>query len=109
MVEQSAAFHRIKYIKLHDNMTQIILSSKVKCMNTSNEIQYHPFCFWGQLLSSLFGKSLVAVYKTYKTRSARGWKWDAKRRRAQHEMGVDATTFPFFHYAFLRFSFRVIH
>ncbi len=38
MVEQSAAFHRIKYIKLHDNMTQIILSSKVKCMGTSNEI-----------------------------------------------------------------------
>ena len=38
MVEQSAAFHRIKHIKLHDNMAQIILSSKVKCVGTSNEI-----------------------------------------------------------------------
>ena len=103
------AFHHAKYIKLHDNMTQIILSSKVKCMNTSNEIQYHPFCFWGQLLSSLFGKSLVAVCKSGGTGRARGWKWEAKRRRTLREMGVDAATFPFFHYAFLRFSFRVIH
>ena len=41
MVEQSAAFHRIKHIKSHDNMPQIILSSKINCMGTSNEIQYH--------------------------------------------------------------------
>ena len=41
MVEQSASFHRIKYIKLHDNMAQIILPFKIKCMATSNEIQYH--------------------------------------------------------------------
>ena len=32
------AFRRIKYIKLHDNMAQIILPSKIKCMNTSDEI-----------------------------------------------------------------------
>lgn len=109
MVEQSAAFHRIKYIKSYDNMAQIILLSKINGMDTSNEIQNHPFYLWGQLLSSLFGKSLVAVCETSETGSARDWKWDAKRRRAQHEMGVGATTFPFFHYAFLRFSFRVIH
>ena len=47
MVEQSAAFHRIKYIKLHDNMAQIILSSKINCVATSNEIQNHPLCFLG--------------------------------------------------------------
>ena len=69
MIEQSAAFHRTKYIKSHDNMAQIILPSKINCMDTSNEIQYHhktctldspincmgtsdeiqyhPFCFWG--------------------------------------------------------------
>ena len=41
MVEQSAAFHRIKYIKLHDNMAQIILPSKINCMATSDEIQNH--------------------------------------------------------------------
>ena len=41
MIEQSAAFHRIKYIKLHDNMAQIILPSKIKCVGTSNDIQYH--------------------------------------------------------------------
>ena len=41
MVEQSAAFHRTKHIKLHDNMAQIILPYKIKCMGTSNEIQYH--------------------------------------------------------------------
>ena len=41
MVEQSAAFHRTKYIKLHDSLAQIILPSKIKCMGTSNEIQYH--------------------------------------------------------------------
>ena len=41
MVEQSAAFHRIKYIKSHDNMAQIILLSKINCVGTSNEIQYH--------------------------------------------------------------------
>ena len=90
-------------------MAQIILLSKINGMDTSNEIQNHPFYLWGQLLSSLFGKSLVAVCETYKTRRARDWKREAKRRRAQHEMGVGAATFPFFHYAFLRFSFRVIH
>ena len=41
MIEQSAAFHRIKYIKLHDNMAQIILPSKINCMATSDEIQNH--------------------------------------------------------------------
>ena len=41
MVEQTAAFHRIKHIKLHDNLTQIILPSKIKCVDTSNEIQNH--------------------------------------------------------------------
>ena len=41
MVEQFASFHRIKYIKLHDNLVQIILSSKINSMNTSDEIQYH--------------------------------------------------------------------
>ena len=41
MVEQSAAFHHTKHIKLHDNMAQIILSSKIKCMDTSDEIQNH--------------------------------------------------------------------
>lgn len=109
MVEQSASFHRTKHIELHDNLAQIILLSKINCMDTSNEIQYHPFCFWGQILSSFFDESLVVVCETYKTRRARGWKWEAKRRRTLREMGVDATTFPFFHYAFLRFSFRVIH
>ena len=38
MVEQSASFHRTKYIKSHDNIAQIILPSKIKCMNTSDEI-----------------------------------------------------------------------
>ena len=41
MVEQSAAFHHTKHIKLHDNMAQIILPSKINSMNTSDEIQYH--------------------------------------------------------------------
>ena len=109
MVEQSAAFHRIKYIKSYDNMAQIILLSKINGMDTSNEIQNHPFYLWGPLLSSLFEKPLVAVCETYKTRRARDWKRDAKRRRIQHEMGVGAATFSSFHYAFLRFSFRVIH
>ena len=45
MVEQSASFHRTKYIKLHDNMAQIILPSKINGMSTSNEIQYHPIYF----------------------------------------------------------------
>ena len=57
MVEQSASFHCTKYIKSHDNMAQIILLSKINGMDTSNEIQNHPFYFWGQLLSSFFGKS----------------------------------------------------
>ena len=35
------AFHRTKCIKLHDNLAQIILPSKINCMNTSNEIQNH--------------------------------------------------------------------
>lgn len=47
MVEQSASFHHTKYIKLHDNMAQIILLSKINCMATSNEIQYHLFYFLG--------------------------------------------------------------
>ena len=34
------AFHHTKHIKLHDNMAQIILSSKINCMGTSDEIQY---------------------------------------------------------------------
>ena len=41
MIEQSASFHRTKYIKLYDNLAQIILPSKIKCMGTSNEIKYH--------------------------------------------------------------------
>ena len=41
MVEQSAAFHHTKHIKLHDNMAQIILLSKINCMDTANEIQNH--------------------------------------------------------------------
>ena len=41
MVEQTAAFHRIKYIKLHDNMAQIILPYKIKYVATSDEIQNH--------------------------------------------------------------------
>ena len=41
MVEQFTSFHRTKYIKSHDNMAQIILSSKIKCMDTSDEIQNH--------------------------------------------------------------------
>ena len=45
MVEQSASFHRTKHIELHDNLAQIILLSKINCMDTSNEIQYHPFYF----------------------------------------------------------------
>jgi len=36
MVEQFASFHRIKYIKLHDNLTQIILPSKINHMDTTN-------------------------------------------------------------------------
>ena len=125
------AFYHTKYSGSHDNMIQIILPSKINCMDTSNEIQYHhktctldspinsvatsneiqyhPFYFWGQLLSAFFGKSLVIVCETGGTGSARGWKREAKRRRIQHEMGVGAATFSFFHYAFLRFSFRVIH
>ncbi len=38
MIEQSASFHHTKYIKSHDNMTQIILSSKIKCVGSSDEI-----------------------------------------------------------------------
>ena len=41
MVEQSAAFHRTKYIKSHDNMAQIILPYKIKYVGTSDEIQNH--------------------------------------------------------------------
>ena len=36
MVEQFASFHRTKYIKLHDNMAQIILPSKINHMDTAN-------------------------------------------------------------------------
>ena len=35
------AFHHTKHIKLHDNMAQIILPSKIKCVGTSDEIQNH--------------------------------------------------------------------
>ena len=38
MVEQFVSFHRTKYIKSYDNMAQIILLSKIKCVGTSNEI-----------------------------------------------------------------------
>ena len=115
MVEQSAAFHRIKHIKSYDNMAQIILPSKINCidtsdeiqyhqkdtaqtkvahcMGTSNEIQFHPFYFWGQFLYSLFGKSLVTVCETYETGSARRWRRDAKRRRIQHKMGMGTASF----------------
>ena len=101
MVEQSASFHCTKYIKSHDNMAQIILSSKINgmdtsneiqyhhktctldspinCVDTSDEIQYHLFYFLGQHLSALFKESLVAVCETYKTGRARGWKREAKR------------------------------
>ena len=41
MVEQSASFHRTKHIKSHDNMAQIILPSKINCMDTSDEIRNH--------------------------------------------------------------------
>lgn len=41
MVEQFASFHRIKHIKSYDNMAQIILPSKINCMDTSDEIQNH--------------------------------------------------------------------
>ena len=41
MVEQSASFHHTKYIKSHDNMAQIILPSKINCVDTSDEIQNH--------------------------------------------------------------------
>ena len=41
MVEQFVSFHHTKYIKLHDNMAQIILLSKINCMDTANEIQNH--------------------------------------------------------------------
>ena len=39
------AFHHAKYIKLHDNLAQIILPSKINCVDTSDEIQYHPLYF----------------------------------------------------------------
>lgn len=32
------AFHRTKYSKSYDNMAQIILSSKINCMDISDEI-----------------------------------------------------------------------
>lgn len=35
------AFYHTKYSESHDNMTQIILPSKINSMNTSNEIQNH--------------------------------------------------------------------
>ena len=41
MVEQFVSFHHTKHIELHDNMAQIILSSKINGMDTSDEIQYH--------------------------------------------------------------------
>lgn len=41
MVEQFVSFHRTKYIKSHDNMAQIILPSKINCVDTSDEIRNH--------------------------------------------------------------------
>ena len=41
MVEQFVSFYHTKHIKLHDNMAQIILPSKIKCVGTSDEIQNH--------------------------------------------------------------------
>ena len=41
MVEQFASFHHTKYIKLHDNLAQIILPSKINSIATSDEIQNH--------------------------------------------------------------------
>ena len=38
MGAQFGAFHRTKYIKSHDNLAQIILSSKIKCVGISDEI-----------------------------------------------------------------------
>ena len=38
MVEQFVSFHHTKHIKLHDNMAQIILPSKINSVDTSNEI-----------------------------------------------------------------------
>ena len=35
------AFHHTKHIKLHDNMAQIILPSKINSVDTSDEIQNH--------------------------------------------------------------------
>ena len=35
------AFYHTKYSESHDNMTQIILPSKINSMNTSDEIQNH--------------------------------------------------------------------
>lgn len=35
------AFYHTKYSESHDNMTQIILPSKINCIDTSDEIQYH--------------------------------------------------------------------
>ena len=35
------AFYHTKYSESHDNMTQIILTSKINCIDTSDEIQYH--------------------------------------------------------------------
>lgn len=37
-IARFGVFHRIKHIKLHDNMTQIILPSKINCIDTSDEI-----------------------------------------------------------------------
>ena len=41
MSARFGAFRRIKYIKSYDNMAQIILPSKIKCVDTSDEIQNH--------------------------------------------------------------------
>ena len=35
------AFYHTKYSESHDNMTQIILPSKINCIDTSDETQYH--------------------------------------------------------------------
>ncbi len=41
MSARFGAFYHTKYSESHDNMAQIILPFKIKCMATSNEIQYH--------------------------------------------------------------------
>ena len=41
MSARFGAFYHTKYSGSHDNMTQIILLSKINCVATSDEIQNH--------------------------------------------------------------------